>query len=547
MSQSILQNGYAILLANTSDLDNHLLAQSFLLKRIADIKANKEADKVGAIDKRLVEINKLNSYIDKLRSDNSTDDSVIEKYRNLKYQLEAQIERIKTQNVNATYEDVRSTHSFFINRTFKPIVSVAYGYSTSGVTPLPLFGSSIRLKVPVYGDFILDQAIHIKVSELKTVHKDNRVRWFDFIGHRMIKEIRLVMDGVVLDRYGNDEMEMYYQFHVSKDLQAGWMRCVGQETPKVGTFIQDPENQSVKERKLIYDGFQTQKQAHDPLDLYIPLLFWYNLDPAFALSNWNITYDKCFIEVDFASINDCVSVIDYVNDGGKYEEPSIIECELITNHVYTTPEVAELFKHRTQFSIIRVHKRVERILNKPFDMVNISDIKFAVENIYIRFRPNSNESDMNSAEIWRMNNVSTYKEIRYPSIITTAGIASLAYTPVYYYQNKPAVDAVSISSNGSTIYDSNPGVFYNSYIPLRYGAERIMTPSDEGFYLMTFSLYPGEAQPSGYLNFSQSRDQYLGYSSSYIDTDHPTTLVVCATCINFLVMTQGSLSLRYST
>ena len=546
MSQSILQNGYAILLANTSDLDKHLLAQNVLLKRISDIKAHKESERNAAIDKRKIEIDKLNSYIDKLRNDSSAFET-LERYRSLKTQLEAQIERIKTQNVNATYEELRSTHSFFINRTFKPIVSVAYGYSSTGVTPLPIFGSSIRLKMPVYGDFILDQALHITVSELKTVHKDNKVRWFDFIGHRMIKEIRLVVDGVVLDRYGNDEMEMFYQFHVSKDLQSGWEKCVGQETSKMGTFFQDPENQNVREKKLIYDGFQTPKQTHDQLDLYIPLIFWYNLDPAFALSNWNITYDKCFIEVDFENINDCVSVIDYANDGGKYIEPSITVCELVTNHVYTTPEVAELFKHRTQFSIIRVHKRVERILNKPFDSVNISDIKFAVENVYVRFRPNSNESDPNSAELWRRNNVNVYKEIRYPSIITTAGIASLAYTPVYYYENRPAVDVVSISSNGSTIYDSNPGVFYNSYIPLRFGAEKIMTPSDDGYYLMTFSLYPGESQPSGYLNFSQSRDQYLGYSSSYIDIDHPTTLVVCATCINFLIMSQGSLSIRYST
>lgn len=546
MSASILQNGYAILLANTSDLDNQLLAQDRLLRRLSEIKEQKIIERDQAIETRTIQIEKINAFIANQLVNGATQETV-NKYSDLKQQLEQQIERIKTQNVKPNYDDVRQTHALFINTTFKPLVSVAYGYSSVGVTPLPLFGSSVRMRVPVFGDFIADQAIHIRISELTATHRNNRVRWFDFIGHRLIKRITLISDGVILDQYGSEELEMYYRFHVSKNQKNGWKRCIGQETPRVGTFLQDPTNQTVRERKMIYDGYQTPKHSHPELDLYIPLLFWYNLDPAFAISNWNITYDKFFIDVEFADMDECVSVIDYAGDGGKYIQPSFIACDLISNHVYTTPEVAELFKHRTQFSIIRIHKRVERILNKQFDSVNISDIKFAVENLYVRFRPVANETNMNKAELWRVNDVSRYKEVKYPSIITVAGAPSLAYTPTYYYETEPAVDSIALISNGSTIYDANSSLFYNAYIPLRFGGERVITPDDEGAYLMTFSLFPGESQPSGYLNFSQSREQYIAYSSSFIDNDNPVTMSVCATCINFLVMSRGSLSLRYAT
>lgn len=546
MSQSILQNGYAILLANTSDLDNYLLANEQLLQRLVEVKEQKIKERDQAIDYRQTQIDKIDAYIAKQIVD-EVDDPNIDKYLELKAQLQAQVQRIRKQNINATYDDVRKTHAFFINTTYKPLVSVAYGYSSVSVTPLPLFGSSVRLKVPIFGDFLADQAIQIKVSKLTAEHKDNKIRWYDFIGHRMIKNISLVVDGVVLDQYGREELEMYYRFHVNDSQKKGWMRCVGQETPFVGTFLQDPTNQTVRERKYMYTGYQTPKQSHEELNLYIPLIFWYNLDPAFALSNWNLTYDKVFIDIEFAHINECVSVIDYAGDGGKFIQPSFINCNLVSNHVYTTPEVAELFKHRTQFSIIRVHKRVERILNNNFAQVNISDIKFAVENLYIHFRPMANEMGMNSAETWRLNDVSTYREVKYASIISVSGTTSLAVTPVYYYECKPSVESVSLISNGSKIYDSNPGLFYNSYIPLRYGGDRIATPHEEGAYLMTFSLFPGEAQPSGYLNFSQSRDQYIVYNSSYIDIDHTVTMTVCATCINFLVMGPGTLSLRYAT
>jgi len=455
--------------------------------------------------------------------------------------------QLKSLNINASYDDVRETHAFFIDTTFRPLVSVAYGYSITTTSPLPLFGSSARIKIPIYGDFVMDQAIHIRLSKLSATHKENKIRWFDFIGHRMIKEVRLVCDGTVLDSYGREEMEMYYHFHLSRNQKYGWMRCVGQETPQVAVFLQDPAKQEVRERKMLYSGLQTPKHTHDAHDLYIPLLFWFNTDPAFAISNWNITYDKFWIEIDFETIDNCVQIIDYANDGGLYERPSIEACELITNHVYTSPDVADLFKHQAQFNIIRVHKRVERIVNKKFDRVNISNIKFAVESLYVRFRPLNNEQNDNAAEIWRNNDVSTYKELRCASIIQMAGITSLAYTPAYYYEITPAVDTISLISDGNIIYDVQPGVFYNSYIPLRFGGERISTPDEEGSYLMTFSIFPGEAQPSGYLNFSQSREQYIEYQSSYIDTDHPVSLMVCATCINFLVLISGSMTLRYAT
>lgn len=546
MSQSILQNGYAILLANTSDLDKHLIAKDQLLTRLANVKKRKVEARDAAIASRRSQIEKIDMFLAKALIDGTSTDTV-NKYMELKTQLELQISKIELQNINASFDDVRQTHSLFINTTFKPIVSIAYGYSEVGTTPLPLFGSSTKIKVPIYGDFITDQALHIQLSEFRATHKNNRVRWYDFVGHRMIREIRLVNDGVVLDRYGREEMEMYYRFHVSDNQKVGWMKCVGQETARKAIFLQDPEKQMVRERKMLYDGPQTPKFQQKVIDMYIPLLFWFNLDPSFAISNWNISYEKLWIEIDFEELSNCISVIDYAADGGKYENPIIQMCNLVTNHVYTTPEVAELFKHQTQFSIVRVHKRIDRLLNKPFDFINISDIKFAVESLYVRFRPVSNENDSNSAEIWRYNDVGTYKEVRYASIISTAGVTSLAYTPAYYYETAPAIDTLAVVSNGALIYDTNPSIFYNAYIPLRFGGERVLTPVDEGAYLMTFSLYPGKAQPSGYLNFSQTRDQYLAYSSSYITTDTPVELSVCATAINFLILTDGNISMRYAS
>jgi hypothetical protein len=165
--------------------------------------------------------------------------------------------------------------------------------------------------------------------------------------------------------------------------------------------------------------------------------------------------------------------------------------------------------------------------------------------MYIRFRPKLNELDENRSELWRRNDVGEYKELKYPSIINVSGTTTLAYTSAYYYTNTPAVDYIALTYDNNTIYDSFAGTFYTSYIPLRYGGERLMTPNDEGAYLMTFSLYPGDPQPSGYLNFSKSNESYIHYASSYINNDHTVNMSICATAINFLILSDGSLALRY--
>ena len=69
--------------------------------------------------------------------------------------------------------------------------------------------------------------------------------------------------------------------------------------------------------------------------------------------------------------------------------------------------------------------------------------------------------------------------------------------------------------------------------------------------MIPFCLTPGEYQPSGYLNVSRARNISWLSSSSVIgkpeDSLTPVDLHVYASAINFLIIGDGSLSLRYTT
>jgi plastocyanin len=112
----------------------------------------------------------------------------------------------------------------------------------------------------------------------------------------------------------------------------------------------------------------------------------------------------------------------------------------------------------------------------------------------------------------------------------------------------PTMKWVTIKAHGIPIYNKFPASFYNAYLPYNYGGPNIRTPEDCGALMITFCLYPGTYQPSGHINVSRAREFYIDFeTTSHVDGTNLGTLVVIASAINFLLISDGSAVLRYST
>jgi hypothetical protein len=115
----------------------------------------------------------------------------------------------------------------------------------------------------------------------------------------------------------------------------------------------------------------------------------------------------------------------------------------------------------------------------------------------------------------------------------------------------PTLKSVSIKAHGIPIYGHFPNGFYNAYIPLNFGGHNIRPPKDIGALMITFCLYPGTYQPSGHINVSRAREFYIDYSTNNNIGNgvgqSAGLLVVVASAINFLLISDGSAILRYST
>jgi hypothetical protein len=130
---------------------------------------------------------------------------------------------------------------------------------------------------------------------------------------------------------------------------------------------------------------------------------------------------------------------------------------------------------------------------------------------------------------------------------TVNEFAMEAFAADRYVTEVKTVDRIKVSAHGITLYDEFDSSFHNLYLPYHYGGQNLNTPEDTGVYMINFCLYPGTYQPSGHINISRAREFSLQWRTSYINNTRAGDLLVVASAINFLLISDGSAVLRFST
>lgn len=451
-------------------------------------------------------------------------------------------------NWTPTLNSIEKSHIMFVNSSFKPFVAMTHEYSRTpprkGKAEL---GNTFSFTLPIIGEFVNDAVMYIKISGLSAVSALDKVRYVEFLGHRLMKKVAIKVQNHLFDEYGSDEMNAYWQYKVPIQKETGYLRNIGQEVPKIGYLTADPTVDEVREYRLFGDGPQTFKQKQLDVEMWIPLLFWFK-DIKTALPNFILPMNQTDIEITLEEGSKLIAFADH-GGGGKYNIPTVSECFLYVNHLFLLPEINRIFVSRFGFQLIRVHRRQDKtILDTDSKSIRLNGLKWPVECIYIGFRPISNETN---SKKWHRNTFINEKSVK-QAVVT--GVATVQVNSAVYLDEQEPISSLELTAHDVKIYPSLPPAFYNSYLPFRYG-ERTKTPKDLGWYMMNFNFNPGEYQPSGHFNVSQERELYLNYISAIdsstgnpiINKSNPARLIVLADCINFLLFNKGSATLRFST
>jgi len=446
-----------------------------------------------------------------------------------------------------TLRSIEKSHILFINSSFKPFVAMAREYSrTPCAQGNPLLGTKATFTLPIIGEFVNDMVVHIKLKGLSAVSPLDKVRYVEFLGHRLAKKVTFSVQGQVIDTYTTDDQNAYFQFRVPLHKEIGYLRNIGQEIPHNGYLTADPAHDEVREYRRFGDGSQTFKNKQIDVDLWIPILFWFK-DVENSLPNFLLPMGQTEIELELEKEENIISYADY-GGGGKYNVPTIDECSLYINHIFLLPEIHKIFITRFGFQLVRVHKQFTKTLKQGDGNVRLHTLKWPIECMFVCFRPQVNL--LNSSKWHRCAHI-VNKTIQEPIVVTDLGIQ---INNAVYYTEQHVIKNMALRAHDIEIYPSLAPEFYNNYIPSQYG-EHIKTPRDIGWYMINFAQKPGEQQPSGHFNVSRSRELYLFYqtaldnalSQPIIRVDNPVDLIVTTICINFVLYHNHNMVLKFTT
>ncbi len=346
----------------------------------------------------------------------------------------------------------------------------------------------------------------------------------------------------------------------------------------------------------IVNGPQTPKPIQPPLELWNKLRFWFNDDVRLSIASVSIPFGQRYISIDLANQNlltfEFPSIyLETITDavigipGGPVAQRqktytpifqkfgvtdvSIEKMELYINNIFVNPEVHDIYIKRIGFSLIRVYRQhTQRCNQESSDEKLLSQLKWPIEYMFVGLRPTWNIKDVTvgsggvvnggNQNVWRdWHRMTKVVEATCddPSLAETSNGLAVAATgssigqviPDKYYIPVPTVDSLTLTSHGIVIFDNFNDTFFNQYMPYHYGGPALVTPDDVGALFVNMALFPRSYQPSGHLNVSRARETYLKWTTSYVSAKTPADLLAVAVAINFLLITDGSAVLRYST
>lgn len=307
--------------------------------------------------------------------------------------------------------DIEKTHMLFVNAHFKPYVAVGYEYSVTSVNSAQL-GSQVTISLPLYGDFIHDMVLHIRLGEVsaKATGTGNQLlRYVDYPGERICRTTEFSVNGNVLDKYDSDVFPFHREHYVQPNKKEAYDRLMGQQTAIKGKVLSS-QGRSVAETQetTLYNGYQTPKATQPALDLWVKSLLWFSLDVRLSLMSVAIPHGQRFLKVDLETAQNLLQhcALQSVNDApgsNPVASPNVETIELYINNIFVNPEIHEIIIKRIGFSLIRVHRLQRELLDKPNNSnILLSQFKWPIETIWLGVRPSENFDYTNTlmAEGW---------------------------------------------------------------------------------------------------------------------------------------------------
>lgn len=473
------------------------------------------------------------------------------------------------KNVQPTVDDIKTSHLLYLRAIYKPYVAIASEYvkvkaSGDAISGIGNAGGTLQFTFPSYGHFTSDMALHIRfaaVGSTTATTPSNSTPYFRYCaypGIRMLKKVEFKSQQVVIDDYTPDDVNAYSKFFIREDQRKGWDRCMGQQDQRIASHFGNSYTYNISYN----DGPQTPKLYQPEFDIFVPIQLSMCSDAAHALSNDLISNSQRELTCEIANIDDIIQaqIVDPNNPANLLKitlpfNKLSIDATLYVNNLFVNPEIHDIFASRIGFSLIRVHRRQTNSVQNSTDSYLLDQLKFPAEFIMLGFRSRQLALDFDRWHLMgTIPNRSYNNSLWVPAVIwnPTNNVPQLvARIAVDTVTLDNIISSIGVTAHGIDIFPQMPTTFFNSYLPIRYpNNTMVVSPTDTNAFLISFCLYPGKFNPSGYYNLSAGREMYLNYTlnaaAASAFTSNQYEMVLSMSALNFLMRKGDKLTLRYA-
>jgi hypothetical protein len=438
------------------------------------------------------------------------------------------------------------------------------------------------------------------------VQRANFVKAAELLGAKLVQRSSFEVDtSGVADYYATSAVNYRDRFLSDSICRNAYDLLIGQEVPydyyheKVvqrqtnvpGLGLDMGYSSTHREVTKVANGLQTPQFKIPPTTLYVPALFWFAMKrkdsiPVLCLPDADVRFNvqtaklenlyypavgDTYIQETVTLINVAANSIinqnvvsqrriPYLIPGSTVVASGSFSAHLNSCQIFLDDCVHTVLLNRIGFHLIRILRHNVVTLDQDEKGYEITGIKWPVEYVFVRDIPRENQDESYpypAAENWWKcghqqitDDQGSWCCTTFPQIVAGVPVYTKQVVqchPSYVRTVTPAITQFGVDIYDTTFFDKRESVFYRQYIPYAYCNGYILSndgPQFQQNIMYNFAEIPGYSNPNGHFNISKTRQ--ITYQISA--TLGPSGRVDCisdAHCLNFIVISDGSLALRY--
>jgi len=345
-------------------------------------------------------------------------------------------------------------------------------------------GSTVTSTISRNGDLVGRLWLDVKMPSTTGVPSGGKyIAWTNNTGHALIKECEIEIGGQIIDRHYSEWLDVWNELTDHDNTE--WIGLNKHAAKK--TYLTE----------------QTEKPIPADLQLYIPLQFWFCLNPGLALPLIALQYHEVKVKVTTRNL---LELVNTDHSGGEISVTDLTNFDLYADYIFLDTDERRRFAQVShEYLIIQVQRSEgkksgqtshELLFNHPVkELIWFSRDTIAGTGTITPKGSSDATKNVAGTNIQDFTIDQNNDWFNYSTAYDANGPTERIYGPL----GTEAFGTMILKLNGHDRFSERNASYFRLCQPLQAGHK---IPSRH-IYCYSFALRPEEHQPSGTLNFSR--------------------------------------------